>query len=152
MLLPADYQKMYNKAISRLIDLYDKLGTYQAVADELGHNLSKSYVHQVIAKGYRPTSGKLVRALGLPEIEYVPMILCPDCGEPQIGDKCGCKNKTIPKMKKSRRKDYRKRIRIDIDPDINPVILEKIRNMDIEERTAALRAFALTQNKRNTDE
>jgi hypothetical protein len=143
MKYPVEYEIAYCKAFQHLEDLYSKLGTYRAVAETLKGNISHTYIHMVLKDGYRPRKGKLIKALGLPEVNLVPMVICPHCKEPQVGNKCGCQAKPYPRLAKPKRDDYRRRIRIDIAPDTDKRTVKAIRDLPIEVRTNILKGAAV---------
>ena len=146
MKYPVEYEIAYKEAFQRLENLYKELKTYRAVAKTLDRNISHTYIYMVLKDGYRPRKGKLIKALGLPEVELVPMVICPHCKEPQVGNKCGCQAKPYPRLAKPKREDYRQRIRIDIEASTDKRTVQAIRDMNIEQRTAILKAAVAIQS------
>jgi hypothetical protein len=136
---PYEYEKAYQEAVDMLKLLKKDLGSYQAVADVF--DLNKNYIYRILKQGYKPTRGKLMQALGLPSIELIPMAVCPECSQAQFGNECGCTG-AKPKIKKPLREDYRKRIRIDINPTTDAKTVKAIRAMPIDIRTDVLKFIA----------
>ncbi len=139
MKYPYEYEKAYQETIEMLKLLYKDLGSYQAVAEVF--DLNKNYIYRILKFGYKPTRGKAVKALGLPSIELIPMAVCPKCNQAQFGNECGCTGAKV-KIKKPRHEDYRKRIRIDIDPKTDAKTIKAIRAMPIDVRTNVLKFIA----------
>ncbi len=129
MEFPKRYEDKYQELVSYLQGVYEAVGSYKKLAEFMDNGVSPSYYHQILHYGYRPTGGKNADKLGLPKIKLVPRIVL-----------------DRPKRK------YTKRVRIDIDPNTDAVTIGLIRDMDIETRTAALRAFAFTEEAKEKEE
>lgn len=140
---PYEYEKAYQDAVVMLKKLYSDLGSYRAVAEVF--DLNKNYIYRILKQGFKPTTGKLMEALALPTIELIPMAVCSKCNQPQFGNECGCTG-AKPKIVKRRREDYRKRIRIDINPTTDKRTVKAIRALPVELRTNLLKWGAVTRS------
>ena len=143
MKYPVEYEIVYQEVVAKLKKQLDECGSYSKLAAHLGGGVSKSYLHQILAKGYRPVGGKHAAFLGIPHVELVPTVICPKCNQVQVGNKCGCTNPKYPKVEK---KPVRKRIRIDIEANTDKRTVQAIRDMPIKQRTAILKAAVAIQS------
>lgn len=140
MRYPHEFERARKALLSYLEELYKEYKSFQKVADHIG--VSKGTIYYVMRKDHIPTDPEICRALGLPEVQEIPVLICRNCGKQQLPNACKCKPKKSPSMEK-KKPDKPKRIRVDIDPEmLSKKEVKAIRDLDKETRTKFLALLA----------
>lgn len=137
MRYPHEFERARKALLKYLEGLYDGYKSFQKVADHMG--VTKGTIYRVMRQGHIPTNPEICRALGLPEVQEIPALICRECGKQQLPSACRCKPKKSPAIKKPKPQ----RIRVDIEADmLTEEQIKAIRNLDKEARTKFLALLA----------